>query len=530
MGLLTSIFNFSVEDPSQPLLPMSALFDTMGLGRSDAGNLINDKQAMRMTTVFSCVKVISQDLSGVSFDLFQALPNDATRKAIEHRLYPLLHDRPNPNMSSMTWRGAMIAQMLLTGNAYSFIKRDKAARVIALVPLDAAKTSSMRLKDGTLKFATTQTENGQVAYLNTEDVLHFMPFSLDGLVGLSPIGMCKNAVGIGLAAEKFGAQFFASGARSTGVLSYPGVLDPEAYSNLKKSVDEWATGENALKPIILEEGLKWEQISVPPNDAQWIELRKFQKEEVAQLFRVPMHMLQDLMRSNNSNLEHQGREYVQFCLRPIAEVMEQEINFKLLGGSYSASHNFFDLQRGDFASLTTALISLRNSGIYSLNDVLRQLQENPVSADEGGDLRIVNGTFIPLDSLLLEDPKPAAPETHQTDSSQSTPAALRKSAILASYRPLFRDAVGRSINRNGDGEFIKKAFQPIVNSMLQTFLAANFGSSTLMQKDLDLIGKIVGVVVNDAATWDKTKASEIATRNTQQVFELLAQENNHYEA
>ena len=208
-------------------------------------------------------------------------------------------------------------------------------------------------------------------------MLHFMNMSLDGIVGLSPIQLCKNAFGLGLAAEKFGAQFFGNAARASGVLSHPAHLDTESYENLKKSVHEWANGDTALRPIILEEGMRWEQITINPNDAQFLETRKFQKEEIAGLYRVPLHLLQDLQRATNNNIEHQGLDYVRFCLSPRAVNIEQEINFKLLGKGYICEHNFMDLQRGDFPPQTTGLLALRNGGVYSANDVLISFDRIP---------------------------------------------------------------------------------------------------------------------------------------------------------
>ena len=282
MGLISNrlgIRALSMEDPAQPLLPASALFESLGLGRSDAGVLVNVKQAERLSTAYACIKGISEDLSSTAFEIVQELPDDSMRPAKKHRLWPLLHDEWNENMSSMVGRIAIVSSALAYGNGYAWIKRDGAARVIALIPLDAGKTAPVKV-NGKLMYATTQTTTGEPKQIDPANVLHIMGLSHDGIVGLSPISSCMNAFGLGIAAEKFGAQFFGQGARSTGVLTHPGQLEDEAYENLKKSVREWATGEAALRPLILEEGLKWEQISIKPNDAQFLETRKFQKEKL----------------------------------------------------------------------------------------------------------------------------------------------------------------------------------------------------------------------------------------------------------
>jgi HK97 family phage portal protein len=524
MGILSQnlgIRALSLEDPAQPLLPYSALFESLGLGRSDAGVMVNEKQAMRLSTAYGCINIISSDLSRLPFEIFQEMPDGSMRLAKEHRCFSLLRDRPNPTMSSMAWRRAMLASALAYGNGYSWIKRDKAARVVSLHPLASDKTSPVFV-NGEFGFATTQTPTGEPTFIDPQHILHLPALSLDGVTGLSPIRTCMNAFGLGLAAEKFGAQFFGNGARSTGVLSHPGVLEPEAYENLKKSVREWATGDTALRPIILEEGLKWEQISIPPNEAQFIETRKLQKEEVACIYRTPMHLLQDLQRATNNNIEHQGLDYVRFCLAPWAVLFEQEINYKLLGGAFIAEFNFRDLERGSFATQTAGYQVLRNIGVFSANDILRGLRMNPIPAEEGGDVRTVQGAMIPLSSMLLMEENP---ETVQTDTENGDPAAgFRGNRIAAAYRPLFRDAIGRAINRSGDEEFARRAFQPAVSSMAQALIASRFGNCELTKRELDLISSQVTTLASAASSWQRSDASAIATRLTGQVYEALAKE------
>jgi len=527
MGLLSRSLGFralSMEDPAQPLLPMSALFESMGLGRSDAGIMVNEKQGIRLTTAFGCHMIISQDLSRLSLDIYQTMPDGGMRLAADHRNYNLIHNRANPNLSSMSWRGAMHASVCSYGNGYTWIKRDKAARPVGLYPLASDKTAPVWI-DGKFGYATTQTANGQATFIDPQHILHFKGFSLDGILGLSPISTCKNAFGLGLAAEKFGAQFFGNGARATGVLSHPGTLEDEAYENLKKSVREWATGEMALRPIILEEGMKWEQITIPPDDAQFLETRKFQRSEIAALYRVPLHLLQDLERSTNNNIEHQGLDYVRFALAPRAVDMEQEINYKLLGGPFTVEHNFRDLERGDFKTQTEGLLALRNGGVYSTNDVLRALRQNPISAEEGGDIRLVQGANIPLSSLVAMESDPAAAGLVGTNSDAGDPAAsFRQQQITAAYRPVFRDAVGRAINRSGDTEFAARALHPAITSMMTALVAARFGNTSLTKKEVALIGDQSREVAAGAAAWQKQDAAAIATRITDQVYGAIAGE------
>ena len=511
----------SLEDPSQPLLPQSVLFESLGLGRSDAGVLVNEQQAMRITTAQVCVKIISEDLASNAHEIFQQLPNGSVALAKTHRLWPIIHDQPNPNMCAAVFWGAVGASAVGWGNGYAWIKRDRAARVIGMYPLKSGLTSPVRV-NGEAMYATTQTDSGAVAYIDPMNVLHIPGLSFDGIVGISPIQSCKNAFGLSLAAEKFGAQLFGNGARASGVLTHPGVLEDEAYENLKKSVRERSTGDNALTPMILEEGMKWEQITINPNDAQFLATRQFQRTEIAGLFRVPLHLVGDLTRATNNNIEHQSLDYIRYCLRPWAIRIEQEVNRKLLGGPFFMEHNFNDMQRGDFASQTAGYQTLRNIGVYSTNDILRSMRQNPIPAEEGGDVRTIQGAMVPLTALLAEEDKPAAPETAGTDSGEGDSQPFDR--MEPAFRNLFRDATGRALNRGGDKEFTRRVFQPAVSSFTQAILALRFGNSELTQKERMLIDAQTAAIASAAATWKKEDASAIARQLTRQVYAAIARE------
>jgi HK97 family phage portal protein len=529
MGILSrrlGINALSLEDPSQPLIPPSALFESLGLGRSDAGVLVNEAQAWRITTAQVCVRIISEDLASNAHEIHQNMPDGSMRLAAEHRLWPLLHDQPNPHMTAKVFWGCLLACAVGWGNGYAWIKRDRAARVVSLVPLKPGLTSPMHVKgaDGNqrLIYGTTQTPTGAVAYIEPGDILHVKGLSFDGIVGMSPIRTCMNAFGLALAAEKFGAQFFGNGARSSAVLTHPGILEDEAYENLKKSVHEWATGENALRPIVLEQGMTWNQASVPPNDAQFIATRQFQRTEIAGLFRVPLHLVGDLTRATNNNIEHQSLDYVRYCLRPWAVACEQEVNQKLLGNGFTMEHNFQDMMRGDFASQTAGFQVLRNNGIYSANDCLKAMRQNPIPEDEGGDIRIVQGAMIPLTALLAAEDQPAVLETAGTDSDEGSSQPFNR--IVPAFRKLFRDAVGRTINRQGERDFTRRAFHPTVTAMAQAMVAMRFGHCDLTLRELDAINALTDSLVDMAGAWVKKDAGSIAVRVTQHIFSGLTKE------
>lgn len=538
MGVLArsvGIRNYSLEDPAQPLLPPSALMESLGLGRSDAGELVNEKQAMRLTTAFACINNISADLGGLPLPVYQRLSDGSIREATEHRLYPILNSASNKIMTAMVFRGSMLASVLGWGNSYSFIRRDNAARVTELVPLPSDKTSPVLLplnqNNGMvkkeLKYATTATIDGLPSYIDPENVLHISGLSYDGYVGMSPIQTCQNAFGIGLAAEKFGARFFGNGAKASGVLSHPGTLGTEALENLKKSIREIISGENALRPLVLEEGMKWEQMTINPTDAQFLETRNFQREEIAALYRMPMHLLQSLERATNNNIEHQSLDYMRTCLRMWAVRIEQEINRKLLAGPYFAEHDFNAFQRGDFASQTTGYALLRQWGVYSANDILRSLRQNPIPEDEGGNVRLAPLNMVPLESMLGQEPPepPAAAAPVEDPQQEEIISDQRRGRIVHAFRRLFRDAIGRIRNRKPDETFAYRALQPAIASMAESMMAMYFTPDEEAKRKAEAESTRLGKqFAAESLTWGKMEASALASEITSRAYEALFEE------
>ncbi|WP_420239252.1 phage portal protein [Telmatobacter bradus] len=536
MGVLTrrlGISNLSLEDPAQPLLPYSELFESLGLGRSDAGVMVNEKQAMRITTAYACIMIISSDLASLPLSVMQRLPDGTVREATEHPLYGILQSTPNSVMTSITFRSAWLASALGWGNGYAFVRRDGASRTRELLPLPSERTSpvlrAVDEKSGKRKllYATTATNTGEVQYIDPDDVLHLPGMSFDGYVGMSPIQTCKNAFGIAIAAEKFGAQLFGNGAKASGVLSHPGQLGTEALENLKKSIREAVTAENALRPLVLEEGMKWEQLTINPNDAQFLETRKFQREEIASLYRVPMHLLQSLERATNNNIEHQSLDYIRYCLRPWAVRIEQEINRKLLSGSYFVEHDFNAFQRGDYASQVQGMMALRLGGVYNANDCLRQLRQNTIPVEEGGEVRLAPLNTIPLKQLASEAAMDSAAQKDNetsTDTDQGEPITdLRRTRVTAAYRRLFRDAVGRIVNRkNRDEAAAYRALQPVIASMAESVMAMYFTPDKEMKEIAEnQSANLARQQAAKCAEWSIDQAAILATTLTDQVYTAL---------
>lgn len=232
-----------------------------------------------------------------------------------------------------------------------------------------------------------------------EDVLHIPGLGFDGLVGYSPIAMAKNAIGLAIATEEYGAKFFANGAAPSGVLEHPGTIkDPQRVRDAWMS--QFSGSRNAGKVAVLEEGMKYTPISISPEQAQFLETRKFQINEIARIFRVPPHMVGDLEKSSFSNIEQQSLEFVKYTLDPWVIRWEQSLQRTLLSSEekkrYYFKFNLEGLLRGDYASRMTGYATARQNGWMSANDIRELENLDRIPAELGGDLYLINGNMLPL--------------------------------------------------------------------------------------------------------------------------------------
>jgi HK97 family phage portal protein len=314
-----------------------------------------------------------------------------------HPLYRLLHDAPNPEMTSFVFRETLMAHLLLWGNAYAQIIRDGAGRIIALYPLMPSKMDVNRDAEGHLFYAYSKGA-GDKAILRSDQVLHIPGLGFDGIIGYSPIAMAKNAVGISLATEDYGAEFFANGAFPGGTLESTGKINnPE---ELRKQMKEKFGGRNRHSVAVLENGLKFQPISIPPNQAQFLETRKFQLNEIARIFRVPPHLLGDLEKATFSNIEQQSLEFVKFTLAPWVARWEQSLCRSLLTEREQINlfirFNLDGLMRGDYKTRMEGYAIARQNGFMSANDI-RELEDmNRISDADGGNLYLINGNMMRL--------------------------------------------------------------------------------------------------------------------------------------
>ena len=390
-------------------------------GSTSAGKPVNEHTAMQMTAVYSCVRILSETLAGLPLHVYRYNGSGGKEKNLKHPLYKLLHDEPNPEMTSFAFRETLMSHLLLWGNAYAQIIRNARGEVIALYPLMPNKMTVDRDSSGRLFYlyqrsaevAPSLGKENQV-YLDPSDVLHIPGLGFDGLVGYSPIAMAKNAVGLAIATEEFGAKFFANGAAPGGVLEHPGTIkDPQ---KVKESWNAAYQGSaNAHRVAVLEEGMKYQPIGISPEQAQFLETRKFQINEIARIFRVPPHMLADLEKSSFSNIEQQSLEFVKYTLDPWVVRWEQSMCRALLMESEKPTvfikFNVDGLLRGDYVSRMSGYATARQNGWMSANDIRELENLDRIPPELGGNLYLINGAMTKLQDAGLFANKTGLEET-----------------------------------------------------------------------------------------------------------------------
>ena len=375
-------------------------------GRTTSGKPVNERTAMQTTAVYACVRILAEAVASLPLHVYEYQDDGGKKLVHDHPLYYLLHDEPNPEMTSFVFRETLMSHLLIWGNAYAQIIRDGAGRVLGLYPLLPDKMEVQRDDRGNIYYVYSRNSDENPMFkeygnikLKAEDVLHIPGLGFDGLIGYSPIAMAKNAVGMTLACEEYGASFFANGANPGGVLEHPGVLkDPskvrESWNSVYRGVN------NAHKIAVLEEGMKYQQIGIPPEEAQFLETRKFQINEIARLYRIPPHMVGDLDKSSFSNIEQQSLEFVKYTLDPWVIRWEQSLQRSLLlpgeKGKYFIKLNVDGLLRGDYQSRMNGYAVGRQNGWFSANDIREMENMNPIPDEEGGNLYLVNGAMTKL--------------------------------------------------------------------------------------------------------------------------------------
>ena len=363
-------------------------------GGTHSGIAVSDETALNFTAVWAAIRILSESVAQLPLAVFESDKLGNKAKATNHQLYNLLHRQPNEQMTSYIFIQKIMIDLLTRGNSYVYIKRNGGARPVELQPLSPIDTKLVE-NEGTIYY---EIEGGGI--VDSSDILHFKVMSQDGYIGMSPIDVGANAIGYGLALEKYGNSFFGNGAKVSGVLSTDRHLSDEAIQRLKVSFDENYTRiGDSNKTMVLEEGLKFQQISLSNEASQFLASRQFSIEEVCRIFNVPPHMLADLSKSSFNNISEQSREFVQYSLMPYLVMMESEMDTKLFRkneqGKVETKFVVNALLRGTPKDRSEYYRTMLNIGAMSIDEI-RKLEELPTI--DGG-----TNHFMQLNMATLTD-------------------------------------------------------------------------------------------------------------------------------
>jgi HK97 family phage portal protein len=349
--------------------------------KTAAGEPVDKDTALKFSAVFACVRILSETLACLPFGVYKKDKDGNKTQLLDHPIAHLIENEPNPIMTSFIFRETMMAHLCLWGNAYAKIIRDNKYNVIELRLLDPEQVNP-KLYGGRIKYHL----KGENAVWDMDDILHIPALGFDGIKGKTPIEVHAESIGLGLALQRYGAEFFANGTTLSGVFEHPAKLSQPAYDRLKSSLKEQHEGQgNRHKTQILEEGMKWTQMSIAPEAAQYILSRKFSINEINRVFRIPPHMTMDLDRATFSNIEHQGIEFVTNTMLPWCKRIEQEFNRKLLREDEKATTftklNLMGLMRGDALARANYFQKRFAMGSMSANEIRRMEDENSIGPE-----------------------------------------------------------------------------------------------------------------------------------------------------
>jgi len=398
-----------------------AFFDMLMRGERYAANSVTTDMAMRMSTVYSCIKVLSETVSTLPCHLYKLSEDRASRNHLYNdQLHQVVYKSPNDWQTAAEFWQMQMVNLCLRGNSYNYIVRGSSGRVIALHPIPVDSVSVDIQHQNRVTYRVTIGEKGKerTEVFQPEEVLHFKSMSLDGIIGLSPISYQGYLLGGAIEQRDHANNVFANGSTPRGVLMVDGTLSDDAYQNLRESWESAHGGtKNANRVALLEAGVKFAPISMSPGDVQLIETRKMSREEICGMFRVPPHMVADLSRATFSNISEQNLEFYRSAISPYLNAFETRMNFQLLGDSTREFRfDVSNLIRGDFAGEVESYKKLLEIGVMSPNEVRARLDMNP---REGGDEFISGSNNLTFGDQQQQEQLPAPDNNPPEDDSTS---------------------------------------------------------------------------------------------------------------
>lgn len=381
--------------------PQGSAMGSQMYGMPPAGVPVDATSALKFGTVWSCCKVIGETKMILPWGVYES-DGDNREPAPDHPVDLLLRRAPNPEMPAYSFKSTMILHCLLQGNGYAEIERARNGTPIAMWLLDPKRVTPKRDSQNRFYYEV-RNERGNDVPIPADDMFHVRGPSYDGLVGMSVIAFARDAISAALAAERFGATFFGNGAVPGGVIQHAAESKLTRYTadtleNFYKSWEERLKGPGKSNRVMyLDPGLTYKQLSIEPDDAQFIETRKHSVPDICRWFRVPPHKVMDLEKATFSNIEHQSKEFVEDCIMPWVKRFEEEANLKLLDGAYYSKFSVQALLRGDSAARATYYRELNQIGALTINNILSFEDMNGIGPL--GDKRMVPMNMTTLERL-----------------------------------------------------------------------------------------------------------------------------------
>lgn len=467
-----------------------------GVAPSESGVEVNELTAMQIAAFVGCVRVISGAISTLPLRVWATDDTGAKKVATDHQLDYVLNNQPNPDCTAADVIQTLMVHILLTGNAYLEKAYDGAGRPAALYLRNPFRTFPYRARDGRLIYKTSDTDQGYERIIEARDVVHVKGLGVDSLVGLSPVKYyAREVLGNDLAAQSFASKFYANDSRPGGYLSVSNYLKKDQKD---AAVNSWMAAHGrgqSHRMALLEGGMKWETVGVPPNEAQFIETRQFNREQIAAIFGVPVHFLGESVESR-ADMEQRGIEFLTFTIKPWCAKIEQALNIKLfptVGRHANKFYAGFDTsmyERATYANLLKGVQMGRYAGLYTMDEGRRLLGEQPytkqqLDSDNPGDKVMVPVNMVFLTEELIENGGPASSGggagqggsdqgggdgagTQPTTTGQGGDRELKRYYLL--FAPQFSDAFDRFIGRKKPTEKdLRTVFSPLFTAIAATF-------------------------------------------------------------
>lgn len=418
-------------------------FEPIGM-QSSTGLRVNAGSAMRLSAVYSCVRVLSETFAVLPFCLYKKRADGGRDEVRDHWLYRLLARRPNEWQTPFEWREMMMGHLALRGNAFNQIFSNGQGEITDLVPIHPDRVHADVMTDGNYRYRVMQLDGTEVL-LSRGEVWHLRGLSSDGILGLNPIEIAADVLGLGVAAQNYGARFFGNDAKPGGWIEMPGKFaDDPARQTFKASWASAQSGSNRGKTAVFEGGMKYHELTLNNSDAQFLETRKYSRSEIASLFRVPPHKIGDLEKATFSNIEQQSLEFVNDTMTPWAERWESSIETFLMldGEDLEVEFDFANLLRGDSAARAIYLKAGINDGWLTRNEARISEGRNPI---EGLDEPLRPLNMVENNSAADELAEPADAKDDAVQPA-AAPDARLQALVQASAQRLARRASAALVN------------------------------------------------------------------------------------